>query len=100
MAAVTSRVYFMICDGLRSTVRFDEHLGVGLVDRAVTPVARLKIDDRLKQVAAPEIGPQYLGHVNLRVGNLPEQKVRDAKLAAGANQQIGMIDIRRVQVIA
>ncbi len=42
----------------------------------------------LIQRFAVEIGPQTSGEVELGVGQLPEQEVADALLAAGADEQI------------
>src|SRR5450759_2201576 len=52
---------------------------------AVAAVALLIFFDALKQLNAAEIGPQRLRHINLRIGKLPEQKVTQPHLAAGAN---------------
>ena len=35
-----------------------------------------------------EIRPQHIGEVNLRVRDVPQQKIADALLAAGSDQQI------------
>src|SRR5207253_1978791 len=58
------------------------------VDPTVPPLALLIRKDRLEQVAAAEVGPERLGDVDLGVGDLPEQVVADAHLAARPNQQI------------
>src|SRR6185436_1051451 len=71
-------------------VGLDEHLRVGIADPAVAPLARLEVDDRLEEMPPAKIGPQHLGHVNLGVGDLPEEEVRDAQLAAGADEQVGV----------
>src|SRR5882762_9679127 len=92
-AAVSSRVYFICLSVLRRTIRFDEHLGVGFVHSAVAAFARLEIDDRFEKVAPPEIGPQDLVDVNLGVRDLPQQEIRYPQLAAGADQQIGVVDV-------
>src|ERR1700730_10840572 len=54
--------------------------------------------DCLLQVALREIGPQRLGEEELRIGALPQQKVADAFVAAGADQQIGVGELRRKQM--
>src|SRR5205814_3172999 len=71
---------------------------VGRLDCAVTPLARLKVDDRLEEMPFPEIGPQHFRDVNLRVRDLPQQKIRYAQLAAGADEQIGIVDVRGVEM--
>src|SRR5690349_10929155 len=57
-------------------------------DAAVPPLALLERQHGFEQVTTAEIRPQRLGHVDFGVGNLPEQVVADAHLAAGADQQI------------
>src|SRR5882757_114367 len=42
------------------------------------------------QFAGIEIRPQYIGEVQLGVGELPKQKIADSALSAGADQQIGV----------
>ena len=59
-------------------------------DPAVPALALLVVGHRLQQVAAPEVGPQHVGDPDLRVGDLPEQEVADAHLAAGADEQVGV----------
>src|SRR5689334_3050111 len=71
-----------------------------LLDAAVAAIALLVGEDRLEQMTAPEVGPQRLGYPDLRVGDLPEQEVADAHLAAGPDQQIGIRLPRRVEKIA
>src|SRR5437867_13246031 len=58
------------------------------LDPAVAAVALLVRDNRVEQIAPAEIGPQRLGDPNLGVGDLPEEEVADAHLAARADQQI------------
>src|SRR6266550_1142426 len=70
-------------------VRFHPHLRVGWLYAAVAALARLEVDDGLEQVAAAEIGPEHFGDVNLGVRDLPQQEIRDAQLAAGADQKVG-----------
>src|SRR5437868_5602653 len=60
------------------------------LDAAVASIALLVGEDRFEQVAAAEIRPQRLGDPDFRVGDLPEEKVADAHLAAGPDQQIGI----------
>src|SRR5512141_2415684 len=67
----------------------DEDLWLVLVDTAVAAVPALKVDDRLVQVAAAEIGPERPGDVHLGVGDLPQKEVRYPHLAAGADEEIG-----------
>src|SRR5580692_7738475 len=57
---------------------------------AVAPFALLKIEQGFVELGAVEIRPQGFGHINFRVGNLPQQKIADAHLPARANQQVGV----------
>src|SRR5260221_10478507 len=98
---VSSRVYFMRSG--RIPVRLDEKRGIGLtvvpIETTVAALARLEVDDRLEQVTAAEVGPENLGDVNFCVGDLPEEEIRDAQLAAGADEQVGVDDPGGVEVI-
>ena len=70
------------------------------LDAAVAALALLVVEDRLEQVPAAEVGPQRVGDPDLGVGDLPEQEVADAHLAAGADQQIGIGLAGRVEKLA
>src|SRR5439155_4943331 len=59
-------------------------------DAAVSAIALLVSDHGFEQVTAAEIGPQRFGDPDLRVGNLPQQEVADAHLAARPDQQVGI----------
>src|SRR5687768_10979670 len=89
IAAVISREKRMSGRGGR-VVRLDEHLRVAGLHAAVTALARLEVDDGFEEMAAAEVRPEHLGHVDLGVGDLPEQEVRHAQLAAGADEQVGI----------
>src|SRR6201996_2051334 len=45
-----------------------------------------------------EVRPQLLGEDELRVGALPEQIVGDPLLAAGSDQEVGIVHVGRVEV--
>src|SRR4051812_22990427 len=64
------------------------------------PDARLIRGQRLLEVGAREVRPQDLGEVELAVGRLPHQEVRDPLLAAGADHQIRIMHLRRVEQLA
>src|SRR6202041_111275 len=66
-------------------------------DAAETAFPVQEIQDRVVQLAASEIRPQHRRDEQLSVGHLPEQKIGDPLLTRGANQQIGIGTIRRVQ---
>ena len=66
-----------------------------LAGAAEAPLAAAVRSDRLVERRGVEVGPQRLGEVELAIGELPQQEVADALLAAGADEQIrlrGVID--------
>src|SRR5665213_1070640 len=81
-------------DGLESV---DLLVGVSVAEAAVAAVAALVIGEGFEQMDAAKVGPEPVGDEDLGVGDLPEQEVRDALLAAGANDQIGVRHVRRVE---
>src|ERR1017187_5461260 len=52
---------------------------------AITAVAFLIFLDAFEQLHAAEIRPQRRRHIDLRIGQLPEQEVTQPHLSAGAN---------------
>jgi len=58
------------------------------IQPAVTPLALLVLGDPLDQVRPAEIRPQDRRHINLGVSQLPQQKITQPHLAAGANHQV------------
>src|SRR5213079_3372815 len=67
---------------------------------AKATTALLIIGDRLQQMQAAKIRPQRIGHMDFRVGHLPEKKVRNSQLAAGSNQQIKLGQIARIKFLS
>src|SRR5438552_1750130 len=61
-----------------------------MIQRAKSPVARGERSNRLVQLVLPEIRPEYITDVKLRVADLPEKIIADAHLAGGADKQIGI----------
>src|SRR5580698_1514600 len=68
------------------------------VDGAEAADPALEVDDRLVEVTPAHVGPEDLGEDQLAVGQLPEQEVRDAGLARGANDQVGVGHVGKVEV--
>ena len=66
---------------------------------AEPPLALLKGMERLVKFFAIEIWPERIRHIKLGIGNLPEQKVTDAHLATGANQQIWITNACGVEML-
>ena len=56
------------------------------------------LGERGAQVALVEVGPEAVDEHELRVGELPEHEVRDAELAARADQQVGIGQLGRVEI--
>src|SRR5688572_14206565 len=50
------------------------------------------------QVVLAEVWPERLHEDELRVGQLPEQEVREPQLARGADEQVGIRELGRVEV--
>src|SRR5208282_6259891 len=65
---------------------------------AVTALAPLEILNRLQHVDAAKVRPEPVSDEDLRVGDLPQQEVRDAHLTRRADQQIRVRHVRRVQM--
>src|SRR5882724_13705226 len=67
-------------------------------DAAVAALALLKLEQGLKQSRSIEIRPERFGNEDFSIGDLPEQKIADAHLAAGTDQQIGIGQAIRIQM--
>src|SRR5262245_47422956 len=94
MAAVSSRVRS------RGALHRAQPLALELGARAPEPpLPLLEERQRLNVLALAEVRPQRLRHVHLGVGQLPEEEVADAHLAAGADQQVGVGHTLRAQVL-
>jgi hypothetical protein len=79
--------------------RVEVLVGEGLAQAAEAALALLVVLDGLQQVDAAEVGPEAVGDEDLRVGDLPQQEVRDALLARGADDQVGVGHVPRVEVV-
>src|SRR3972149_3335170 len=62
------------------------------------PLPLLELNERGEEVIASEVGPQDIREVELGVRRLPEQKIRKPLLTAGPDDQVGIREIRRVQL--
>ena len=56
--------------------------------RAKPPLAVRKPSQGPGELLGVKVGPQDVGEVQLSIGHLPEQEVADARLAAGADEQV------------
>src|SRR5262249_21919336 len=61
------------------------------------PRPALELDEGAVEIARTEVRPQRRRDPELRVGDLPQEKVRHAHLAAGADEQVGIGDVTRVE---
>lgn len=59
---------------------------------AETPLASTVLFDRLQQLLAREVRPEGFSKVKFRISHLPEQKIADAHLATGPDQQVRVRD--------
>ena len=65
---------------------------------AVTPLAPLEICNRLGQMVTGKVRPQRVGEDQFRIGRLPQQEIRQALLAGGADQQVRIRHVGGLQV--
>src|SRR5262249_45970486 len=63
------------------------------------PGALLIAPDRSKEIDLPEDRPMRIAEIELAVGTLPEHESRQTHLAAGANDEIGVRAVVRVEVL-
>src|SRR5690606_8903222 len=101
-SAVTTRVPSIGADPIRAATRAGASARFGgrnLLARAaeasLAPAERL---DRAVERDDVEVGPERVGEIQLGVGELPQQEITDALLAAGADEQIGLGRVGHRQV--
>src|SRR5512139_2028854 len=70
--------------GVRSRCRL--HLFAGATEAALAGAVG---GNRRIQCSRVEFGPQRVGEIQFGVGELPQQEIADALLAAGADEQVG-----------
>src|SRR3972149_514450 len=64
---------------------------------AEAPLAHLVRPDRAEEVDLPESGPVHLDEVELGVGELPEEEVRDPLLPARPQDEVRVRQVARVE---
>ena len=75
-------------------------LRAGLRDQAAeTPLAPVIFLDRAFKRCAVEVGPIGRNEHELAVGGLPQQEIRQPLLAAGADDQVGIGQVRRIEML-
>src|SRR3954453_7260507 len=67
--------------------------------RPEAPLALLVLAQACLEGLAAEVGPELVAEDELRVRALPEQVVGDPLLAAGPDQQVGVVHLGRVEVL-
>src|SRR5580658_1325207 len=73
--------------------------GIRVSDQSKAPVAPGVFLQRLEKLRLAEIGPERGGDDQFRVGNLPQQKIADAHLAAGADEKVRVRIMTGVKVL-
>src|ERR687890_1734003 len=74
------------------------HRSTGTLDAAPAPGPGPERLEGQHELLGGEVGPQRIRHVELGVGYLPEQEVRDAQLAAGTDHQVDLGYVGGVEV--
>src|ERR687890_1755052 len=74
------------------------HRSTGTLDAAPAPGAGPESLQSPQEIIGGEVWPKRLGHVELGVGYLPEQEVRDAQLAAGPDHQVDVGHLGGIEV--
>src|SRR5829696_878360 len=74
------------------------HRSTGTLDAAPAPGPGPERLEGPQELIGGEVRPQRIRHVELGVGYLPEQEVRDAKLAAGPDHELEFGYLRCVEV--
>src|SRR5687768_359960 len=82
---------------IRSVSGFLDQWVEGSAGAAIAPRPTEIFLNRRIEIVLVEIRPLALEEDELGIGALPEQEVRDALLAAGADQQIGIRHVRGQQ---
>src|SRR5258707_256097 len=75
---------------VRILVLSTQALNGAVRDRAEAALAKLVGCQRAQELTLAEVGPERVGEIKFGVGELEKKEVRDAKLARGANQQVGI----------
>src|SRR6267154_6614358 len=69
-------------------------------DSAVSSIPFPEIFDGFEEVFPGEIGPELGSDVHLGVGELPEEKIREAHFAGGADEEVGVGVVAGVEMFA
>src|SRR5215208_162097 len=73
---------------IRAVTKRTRSTALGLLDSAAAPVAAREGSDGSAELLGGEVRPERIRDVELGVGDLPEQEVRDPQLPAGADHEV------------
>lgn len=73
-------------------------IAVRVAEAAIAAIALLIISNRLQQVNAAKVRPEHSGQIQLGIGSLPQEEVAEAKLTAGADDQVQLRQIARIEM--
>src|SRR6266849_1343466 len=85
---------------VRLRMYFSVRVPVPVVQSTVAPLALLVLCNAFEQLQAAEIRPQRWRDINLGISQLPQQKIAQPHLAAGAYHQIRVRQGPRVKMAA
>src|SRR5262245_16580976 len=90
----TAAVASLVCNTKRSlsSRRRGRWRRRALGDPTEATLPQLELAQRFEELPFAEVRPQRLGDVDLRVGDLPQQKVRETHLATRPDQEVGIGD--------
>src|ERR687889_488401 len=83
---------------IRAVMKRTRSTALGLLYSAAAPVAAREGSDGSAELLGGEVRPERIRDVELGVGNLPEQEVRDPQLPAGADHEVHLRCLWRVEV--
>jgi hypothetical protein len=86
------------CLSIHCTATGDDTVGLATAAEASLPAT--VITQRADKLQLAKIGPQHGGEVQFRVGEIPQQEVADAGIAAGADAQIRFRQVAESQDLA
>src|ERR671910_815883 len=83
---------------IKAVTKRTRSTALGLLDSAAAPIAAREGSDSSAELLGGEVRPERIRDVELGVGDLPEQEVRDPQLPAGADYEVHLRCLGRVEV--
>src|ERR687898_1650999 len=83
---------------IKAVTKRTRSTALGLLDSAAAPVAAREGSNGSAELFGGEVRPERIRDVELGVGDLPEQEVRDPQLPAGADYEVHLRRLGRVEV--